>query len=166
MTRPMWKLAAAAAVLTATTLATTARAAASVSDLPLAASTEIGAAAAPIEVCDIFIVVCAVVGEASEVAADVVATVGSTLLAPLADAVAEAVTEILKTGLTWWMNQSTIRVSEAGAWGSLSGPMLWLSTLIVLLLLTVQAIRTMVTRRGASLLQAGEGLLVWAVLAA
>ncbi|MCI0686608.1 MAG: hypothetical protein L0Y54_05140 [Sporichthyaceae bacterium] len=166
MTRPAWIVAVGLAVLAAATTQAVSPAAASTSELAPAASAEIVTPATPIELCDIFIVACAVIGEASEAATDVVATVGSTLLAPLADAVASAVTELLKSGLSWWMSQSTIRVSDAGAWGSLSGPMLWLSGLVAMLLLIVQAIRTMLSRRGAALLQAVEGLLVWAVLAA
>jgi hypothetical protein len=111
--------------------------------------------------CSIFAPVCwaaeTVAGAGADLAGEVGGAVASTVLSPIADGLASAAQTLLEAALTWWMSVNTVQVSHSGIAG-LTDPVLWIGMLIALILLMTQAIKVILTRRGAPLLEAVVGM--------
>jgi hypothetical protein len=111
--------------------------------------------------CSIFAPVCwaaeTVAGAGADLAGEVGGAVASTVLSPMADGLADAAQTLLEAALTWWMSVDTVQVSHSGIAG-LTDPVLWIGMLIALILLMTQAIKVILTRRGAPLLEAVVGM--------
>ncbi|WP_329235818.1 hypothetical protein [Streptomyces canus] len=98
----------------------------------------------------------------------------STVVKPMADGMGEFVTQMLKTGLTWWLTTPSIQVKDSGVTDSQTGKlpdgstvtfslqalMLGVGQIIAILLVMMQGIRSMIQRKGKPLADALQGMLI------
>ncbi len=116
--------------------------------------------------CAIFSGVCAdAVDFVISGAGDALGAIANSVLEPIAEAIAGAAAELISNGLSWWMDMPTVDVAGTGI-AALNEPLALLGAGIAMLLLIWQAIRAMISRRGAPLGEALEGLIKGAVVVA
>ncbi|WP_033286952.1 hypothetical protein [Streptomyces sp. NRRL F-525] len=109
---------------------------------------------------------------------EISSALANTVIKPMADGMTEFVTQMLKTGLTWWLTTPSIQVKNSGVTESDTGKMpdgstvtfslqaimLGLGQMIAVLLVIMQGIRAMIQRKGKPLADALQGLVINALV--
>jgi type IV secretion system protein TrbL len=104
-----------------------------------------------------------VAGEVLEAGGEAVGSAASTVLDGAAHAFADAAASVLRETFGWWLRTPSVSIEDSGVL-QLQGVILGFSVIVGVLLVTVQGIRMVVTRRGAPLAELVQGLFVAALV--